>query len=81
MTNRIRMAVLTINAEGSPDLSLTFVEATDLQYNEGKHYEMALARAEDEGYRAPMIAFEQNDAAADVLRHAAEFMEGDTDEV
>ncbi|MBC8745526.1 MULTISPECIES: hypothetical protein [Paraburkholderia] len=81
MTNRIRMAVLTINAEGSPDLSLTFVEATDLQYNEGKHYEMALARAEDEGYRAPMIAFDQNDAAADVLRHAAEFMEGDTDEV
>ncbi|MBC8733420.1 hypothetical protein OKW38_001538 [Paraburkholderia sp. MM5496-R1] len=81
MTNRIRMAVLTINAEGSPDLSLTFVEATDLQYNEGKHYDMALARAEDEGYRAPMIAFDQNDAAADVLRHAAEFMEGDTDEV
>ncbi|MGF6880264.1 hypothetical protein [Paraburkholderia sp. MM5477-R1] len=81
MTNRIRMAVLTINAEGSPDLSLTFVEATDLQYNEGKHYDMALARAEDEGYRAPMIAFDQNDAAADVLRHAAEFMEGDTDGV
>ncbi|MGF6963084.1 hypothetical protein OKW43_000089 [Paraburkholderia sp. WC7.3g] len=81
MTNRIRMAVLTINAEGSPDLSLTFVEPTDLQYNEGKHYDMALARAKDEGYRAPMIAFEQNDAAADVLRHAAEFMEGDTDEV
>ncbi|MGF6856531.1 hypothetical protein [Paraburkholderia sp. CI3] len=81
MTNRIRMAVLTINAEGSPDLSLTFVEATGLQYNEGKHYDMALARAEDEGYRAPMIGFDQNDAAADVLRHAAEFMEGDTDEV
>ncbi|MGF6700417.1 hypothetical protein OKW38_005029 [Paraburkholderia sp. MM5496-R1] len=75
------MAVLTINAEGSPDLSLTFVEATDLQYNEGKHYDMALARAEDEGYQAPMIAFDQNDAAADELRHAAEFMEGDTDEV
>jgi hypothetical protein len=42
---------------------------------------MALARAEDEGYRAPMIAFDQNNAAADVLRHATEFMEGDTDEV
>ncbi|MDH6153333.1 MULTISPECIES: hypothetical protein [Paraburkholderia] len=81
MTNRIRMAVLTINAEGSPDLSLTFVEATDLQYNEGKRYDMTLARAEDEGYRAPMIAFDKNDAAADMLRHAAEFMEGDTDGV
>lgn len=77
MTNRIRMAVLATNAEGSPDLYLAFVEATDLQYNEGRHYVMALARAEDEGYRAPMIAFDQNVAAADMLRHAAEFMEGD----
>ena len=81
MTNRIRMAVLATNAEDSPDLYLTFVEATDLQYNEGQHYVMALARAEDECYRATMIAFDQNDAAAGVLRHAAGFMEGDTDEV
>jgi hypothetical protein len=81
MTNRIRMAVLATNAEGSPDLYLTFIEATDVQYNKGQHYDMALARAEDEGYRAPMIAFDQNGAAADVLRHAAEFMEGGTDKV
>ncbi|MFM0433714.1 hypothetical protein PQQ75_32230 [Paraburkholderia aspalathi] len=81
MTNRIRMAVLATNAEGSPDLYLTFVEATDLQYNEGQHYDMAVARAEDEGYRSPMIAFDQNDSAADMLRHAAEFVEGETDEV
>ncbi|AIP30573.1 hypothetical protein DR64_267 [Paraburkholderia xenovorans LB400] len=81
MNNRVRMAVLATNAEGSPDLYLTFVEATDLQYNEGQHYDIALARAEDEGYRAPMIAFDPNDAAAGMLRLAAEFMEGDTDEV
>ena len=81
MTNRIRMTVLATNAEGSPDLYLTFVEATDLQYNEGRHYDMALARAEDEGYRSPMIAFDQNDAAAGMLRHATEFMEDETDEV
>ena|GEM_PF-2852392 len=81
MTSRIRMAVLATNTEGWPDLYLIFVEATDLQYNKGQHYDIALARAEDDGYRAPMIAFDQNDAAADVLRHADEFMEGDTDEV
>jgi hypothetical protein len=81
MTDRIRMAVLVANAEGSPDLCLTFVEATDLQYNEGQHYDMALARAEDEGYRAPMIAFDQSDAAAELLRHATEFMKGHTDDV
>jgi hypothetical protein len=81
MTNRIRMAVLATNAEDSPDLYLTFVDATDLQYNEGQHYDMALARAEDEDYRSPMIAFDQNDSAADMLRHAAEFVEGETDEV
>ncbi|MFM0229582.1 hypothetical protein [Paraburkholderia sediminicola] len=81
MTNRIRMTVLATHAEGSPNLYLMFVEATDLQYNEEQRYDMALARAEDEGYRAPMIAFDQNDAAAGMLRHAAEFMEGKTDEV
>jgi hypothetical protein len=44
-------------------------------------YDIALlARAEDKGCRPPVIAFDQNDAAADVLRHAAEFMEDDTDE-
>ena len=80
MTTRIRMAVLTTNAEGSPDLYATFVEATDLRYNGGLHYSMALARAEDEGYRAPMIAFDQNDPAAIMLRYVTDFMEGHTDE-
>ncbi|MFX1762189.1 hypothetical protein PWP93_06270 [Paraburkholderia sp. A1RI-2L] len=81
MTNRIRVAVLATNAEGFLDLYLSFVEATDLEYSESQQYDMALAQAEDGGYRVPMIAFDQNDAAADVLRHADEFMEGDTDEV
>ena len=49
MINRFRMTALATNAEGSPDLYLIFVEATDLQYNEGQHYDMALARAEDKG--------------------------------
>ncbi|RFU44342.1 hypothetical protein [Paraburkholderia sp. DHOC27] len=81
MFNRIRMTVVAINAEGSPDLYLTFVHATDLQYGHGLHYDMAIARAEDEGYRAPMIAFDHNDAAAGALRHALAFMRGETDEV
>lgn len=81
MTNRIDMAVLAANSEGAPDLYLTFVEATDLQYNEGQHYDMAIARAEDEGYRAPMIAFDPNDAASRMLRDAVSFMDGDTGEV
>jgi hypothetical protein len=81
MNNRVRMDVLATNAEGSLDLYLTFVGATDLQYNEGQHYEWPLASAEDEGYRSPIIAFDQNDSAADMLRHAAEFVEGETDEV
>jgi len=82
MTNRFRMTVLATNAEDAPGFYLTFVEATDLQYNEGRHYEWPLAPAEEEeGYRSPMIAFDQNDAAAGMLRHATEFMEDETDEV
>lgn len=80
MTRRIRMVVLATNAEGSPDLCATFVEATDMQCDEGQHYDMALACAEDEGYRAPMIAFDPNDAAASMLRYVTDFMEDHTDE-
>jgi hypothetical protein len=81
MTNRIHMAVIATNTGGAPDLYLTFVEATALQYGEGQHYDMAIARAEDEGYRAPMIAFDPNDAASRMLRDAVTFLEGDADEV
>jgi hypothetical protein len=49
MTNRFRIAVLAINAEGTPDLYLTFLEATDLQYKVGQHSDMAVGRPEDEG--------------------------------
>ncbi|PZR42146.1 hypothetical protein [Paraburkholderia fungorum] len=80
MTNRLRMTALATNAEGAPGFYLTFVEATDLQYNEGRHYEWPLAPAE-EGYLSPMIAFDQSDAAAGMLRHATEFMEDETNEV
>lgn len=81
MSNRIHMAVLATNAEGSADFYQTFVEATDLQYHEGQHDDMASARAEDEGYSAPMIAFDPNDAASSMLRDILAFMEGDTDDV
>ncbi|PYE17298.1 hypothetical protein [Paraburkholderia silvatlantica] len=44
MFNRIRMTVVATNAEGSPDLYLTFVQLTDVQYGHGRHYDMAIAR-------------------------------------
>jgi hypothetical protein len=75
------MVVLATNAVGSPDLFLTSVEATGTQYQHGCHYDMALLRARDEGYTPPMIAFDQYDAAACMLRRAAAFIEGDAAEV
>ncbi|MFM0722710.1 hypothetical protein PQQ53_03305 [Paraburkholderia strydomiana] len=81
MFNHIRMVVLATNAVGSPDLFLTSVEATGTQYQHGCHYDMALLRARDEGYTPPMIAFDQYDAAACMLRRAAAFIEGDAAEV
>jgi hypothetical protein len=77
MFKRIRMVVVAANASGSPDLFLTAVEATDTQYQHGRHYDMALLRAREEGYGSPMIAFDQFDAAAHMLRSAAAFIEGD----
>jgi hypothetical protein len=80
MPRRIRMAVLATNAESSPAPYVTFVEATDLQYTEGQHYDVALARAKDEGHRTPTIAFDPNDVAAIMLRYVTDFMKGHTDE-
>jgi hypothetical protein len=52
------MAALTTNAGSSPDFDAIFAGSTALQYTESQHYDMALARAEYESYRAPMIAFD-----------------------
>ena len=41
---------------------------------------MALLRARDEGYSTPMIAFDQHDEAARMLRSAAAFIEGEANE-
>lgn len=81
MTNRFRMTVLATNAEDAPGFYLTFVEATDLQYNEGRHYEWPLAPAEEEeeGYRSPMTALTRT--TRQQACSATEFMEDETDEV
>ncbi|CAB3810281.1 hypothetical protein LMG27177_07113 [Paraburkholderia fynbosensis] len=55
MFNPIRMVVLATNAAGSPDLCPTSVRATDTQYRHGRHYDMALLRARDEGDSTPMM--------------------------
>ncbi|PLZ02443.1 hypothetical protein CY652_09960 [Burkholderia sp. WAC0059] len=75
MFNHIRMVVLATNAEGSPDFFLTFADVTDTQYMHGLHYDMALARAEDEGYERPMIAFDPNDAAARRLHEVVAYLD------
>ncbi len=53
MTNRIRVAVLATNAEGSPDLYLSFVEATDLEYGESSNttWHLPTPKLEASGYR------------------------------
>lgn len=53
MTNRIRVVVLATNAGGSPDVYLSFVEATDLEYNEGQQYDITLPtpKMKATGYR------------------------------
>lgn len=79
MFTRIRMVVVATSAEGSPDLFLTTVDVTGTQYEHGRHYDMALLRARDEGYENPMIAFDQHDAAARMLRRAAAFIESGND--
>jgi hypothetical protein len=61
---KIKVTVLCTNSEGSPEFHWVSLDVTQTQYDNGDHYEIAKAAAESEGYEGPMIAFDENDAAA-----------------
>ena len=62
--------VLATNASGEPEFLSLRPEATDEQVDEGAHYDLAIAQAEDMGYEQPMIAFDETDPAGRLLAQA-----------
>jgi hypothetical protein len=58
---RIRCVVACHNANGVPDFYGTEIDCTEEQYEEGFHYAIAEARAEDNGYDRLMLTYDEKD--------------------
>ncbi|NDC55274.1 MAG: hypothetical protein EBZ69_00305 [Alphaproteobacteria bacterium] len=60
----IKCVVACFNASGEPDFYFCKVDATEQNYNDGEHYEMAEEAAKRAGYEGPYVAFDENDGPA-----------------
>lgn len=70
MSNKVnypKVIVLCTNSNGSPEFYTCTPEVTDEQLENGDHYDLAKESAENNGYEAPMIAFDAADEAAKQL--------------
>lgn len=73
----VKVVVLCTNSEGSPEFCTHEVQCTKKQYDDGDHYDIAKNAAAKEGYETPMVAFDENDAAARQLDDKmVEFLHG-----
>lgn len=63
-TRTVRVVVLAGDADGAPAFVLRTLNVTSDQYENGEHYDLAMAAAAEEGYEAPMAAFDEHDNAA-----------------
>lgn len=57
----LKMVVAATNANGEPDLFFCKVICSEEQYQEGRHYDAAKRKAEQEGYEGQMVAFDERD--------------------
>lgn len=68
------VTVVCTSASGEPTLYMATVQVTEEQYQDGDHYDLAKEIAAENGYEAPMIAFDTRDEAAKQLAQVSEFM-------
>jgi len=71
---QIKVAILCSNANGSPEFVWRTVTVYQEQYDAGAHYDRAMAMAEANGYKTPMVAFDENDDAARQLENMMKFL-------
>lgn len=63
----IKVAVLAIDSNGSPELLGYEINTTQCSIDEGNHFDMAKQSAREDGYEEPMMAFDQKDPAVKSL--------------
>lgn len=57
----INCVVAAVSADGAADFYFCKVQCAQYEYDNGTHYELAEAAAEDDGYERPMVTFDEND--------------------
>lgn len=70
--NEVKVAVMAVNSMGEPSLPTFLIQCTGEDVRHGRHYEMAIDRAQAEGYDT-FKAFDSNDDAARQLFTTASF--------
>ncbi len=60
MRKSIKVIVIAIN-DGSGHVFTTSVDVTDVEYRNGEHFRVAVARAAEAGFVSPLIAVESDD--------------------
>lgn len=63
MTNP-KVVVLCTNSEGAPEFHTCAPKVTKAELEAGRHYNLAMKDASDNGYDEPMVAFDETDPAA-----------------
>lgn len=71
-----KVVVLCTNAEGSKEFHSCTPEVTHAEMLEGKHYELAIDNAVDQGFEKPMVAFDATDQAAKQLIDLDTYLKG-----
>lgn len=59
----IKVIVAATNANGEPDFFGCVVRCSQVAIDEGTHYEIAIAKAEANGFEKPAVAFDEEDTA------------------
>jgi len=62
----VKCMVASINANGEPDIYFVKVNCTQIEFDEGKHYDRAKEEAENEGYE-PKLVFDEFDRAGKAM--------------
>jgi hypothetical protein len=63
--NTIRVVVAATHPSGHPGFCPVNVQCTELQYEQGEHYEAAKENAQESGYEGPdYVAFDEKDGPA-----------------
>ena len=65
----IKCVVACHNASGEPDFYFVKVECSQVQYDNGEHYELATYVARQQGYEAPMVVYDEKDGPQFLFEH------------